>query len=58
MSLKKEKNYLICKHHDAIVGFSSQCSAYTLGCMPHSVEGQEVILSDLVLVSQILQASL
>lgn len=50
--------HLVSKDHEAVVGLASDGSAYTLCRMPHGIKGKEVILTDLKLVSQILQASL
>ena len=50
--------YLVSKHHDAVVCFTPYCTTNTLSCMTHGIKCQEVILSDLEIVPQVLQSSL
>lgn len=50
--------HLVCKNHESIVGFAPDGSAHTLGRVSHGVEGQEVVLSDLKVIPEILQTRL
>lgn len=49
---------LVSKHHESIVSLAADSTAHTLRRMPHGVKRQEVIFSDLEVVTQVLQASL
>lgn len=51
-------SYLVGKDHEAVVCLAPDGSAHTLGRMAHGVEGEEVVLSDLELVPQVLQSRL
>lgn len=49
---------LVGEDHEAVVRLASDGSAHALSCVPHGVERQEVVLSDLKLIPKILQPSL
>lgn len=53
-----EGPHLVCEDHQAVVSFAPDGAAHTLCCVPHGVKRQEVILSNLELVPQVLQTSL
>lgn len=50
--------HLVCKNHEPIVGFAPDGPAHALGGVSHGVERQEVVLSDLEAVPEVLQAGL
>lgn len=43
--------HLISKDHEAIVRLAPNGTTHTLGCVAHGIEGEEVIFSDLELVT-------
>lgn len=50
--------HLVSKNHESVVCLSSDGSANTLGSVAHGIKRQKVILSDLKVIPQVLQASL
>lgn len=50
--------HLVGEDHEAVVRLASDGSAHALSCVPHGVERQEVVLSNLKLIAKILQPSL
>ena len=49
---------LVSKDHESVISLSPDSSSHTLSSVTHGVKGQEVILSDLELVPEVLQTSL
>lgn len=50
--------HLVGEDHEAVVRLAPDGPAHALGCVAHGVEGEEVVLSDLELVPQVLQPRL
>lgn len=50
--------HLVSEDHDAIVRLAAQRPSHTLRRVPHGIKGEEVVLPDLVVVSQVLQPRL
>lgn len=51
---KSPEPHLVGKDHESIVCLAPDGTTHTLGCMAHGIKGEEVILTDLELVPQIL----
>ena len=52
------KSNLVGKNHDTVVGFATESATNTLGRVAHCIERQEVTLSNMKLISKILQSCL
>ena len=57
-TLGRRITYLVSKDHESVVGLASDDSAHTLGRVTHGIERQEVVLSDLELIPEVLQPGL
>lgn len=55
---REETSHLVSKNHESVVCLASDGSAHTLSSVTHGVERQEVVLSNLELITKVLQTSL
>lgn len=55
---KTGSSHLVSENHEPVVCLASDGSANTLGSVAHGIKRQEVVLSDLKMIPQVLQASL